>query len=109
MRRKVQLFLADDSEVVRASNCPVVATVCEDVQVIGQARDYGEPIRILDVSKADIVLMDMNMPSEAAVEPEVLKLHLGDRCLVVMSAWFDGATEKRARECGAIEFLEKTK
>jgi DNA-binding NarL/FixJ family response regulator len=66
-------------------------------------------MRIVADANADVVLMDMNMPADEPVEPDALKARIAPACLLAMSAWFDDATEERARECGAVELLDKTK
>jgi len=109
VKKSVRLLLADDTEIVRRAILQVVAEVCEGVQVVGEAKDYGELMRMAADVNADIVLMDMNMPSDAPVEPDVLKARMAPACLLAMSAWFDDETAERARECGAAELLDKTK
>jgi DNA-binding NarL/FixJ family response regulator len=107
--KTVRLLLADDTEIVRRAILQVVAEVCDGVQVVGEAKDYNELMRIVAVANADVVLMDMNMPADAPIEPDVLKARIAPACLLAMSAWFDDATEERARECGAVELLDKTR
>src|SRR5579872_2050567 len=109
VKKSVRLLLADDTEIVRRAILQVVAEVCEGVQVVGEAKDYGELMRMAADVNADIVLMDMNMPSDAPVEPDVLKARMAPACLLAMSAWFDDEPAERARECGAAELLDKTK
>lgn len=107
--KTVRLLLADDTDIVRRAILQVVAEVCNGVQVVGEAKDYDELMRMVGDANADVVLMDMNMPAGVPVEPDVLKARIAPACLLAMSAWFDDATEQRARECGAVELLDKTK
>jgi DNA-binding NarL/FixJ family response regulator len=107
--KTVRLLLAEDTEIVRRAILQVVAEVCDGVQVVGEAKDYSELMRMVGDANADVVLMDMNMPADEPVEPDVLKARIAPACLLAMSAWFDEETEVRARECGAVELLDKTK
>jgi DNA-binding NarL/FixJ family response regulator len=107
--KTVRLLLAEDTEIVRRAILQVVADVCDGVQIVGEAKDYGELMQMLGDANADVVLMDMNMPAEQPVQPDVLKARIAPACLLAMSAWFDDETEERARECGAAELLDKTK
>jgi DNA-binding NarL/FixJ family response regulator len=107
--KTVRLLLADDTDIVRRAILQVVAEVCHGVEVVGEAKDYDELMRIVADANADVVLMDMNMPADEPVEPDALKARIAPACLLAMSAWFDDATEERARECGAVELLDKTK
>lgn len=109
VKKTVRLLIADDTEIVRRAILQVVADVCEGVQIVGEAKDYDELMRMAGGAKADVILMDINMPADEPVEPDVLKARLGPACLLAMSAWFDDETEERARECGAAELLDKTK
>lgn len=107
--KTVRLLLADDTDFVRRAILQVVAEVCDGVQVVGEAKDYNELMRMVVDANADVVLMDMNMPADEPVEPDALKARIAPACLLAMSAWFDDATEERARSCGAVELLDKTK
>jgi two-component system, LytTR family, response regulator len=107
MTNLVNLIVADDSPVILKAVSGVVADCCPNVQITGEAKDFGELFRLLREVPADIVLMDVNMPSEGAVEAEILCAHVGSRCLLVMSAWFDESTKARAKEFCAKELLDK--
>jgi pilus assembly protein CpaE len=109
VQKTVRLLLADDADIVRRAITQVIAEVCEGVQLVGEAKDYGELMRMLPDVKPDVVLMDMNMPADAPVGCNELKARLGQACLLAMSAWFDDETKERAREFGAAELLDKTK
>lgn len=105
--RTTKLLVADDAAIVRTAVARVVADCCDGVELVGEVKDYGELFRALGLVKADVVLMDLNMPAESPVEPEVLKAQLGPACLLAMSAWFDESTKVRARAYGAWELLDK--
>jgi DNA-binding NarL/FixJ family response regulator len=100
-------LIADDAEIVRRAIVQVVAQCCDGVEVVGLATDFGGMLRTIETTRPDVVLVDLNMPTEVPVDPEVLKAHLGSACLLVMSAWFDEPSKERARACGAVELLEK--
>jgi DNA-binding NarL/FixJ family response regulator len=107
MTNLVNLIVADDSPVILKAVSGVVADCCPNVQITGEAKDFGELFRLLKEVPANIVLMDVNMPSENPIEAEVLCSHIGPRCLLVMSAWFDKTTKERAAEFCANELLDK--
>lgn len=107
MSRQVRLLIADDAEIVRRAIVQVVAERCQGVEVVGLVTDYGGMMRTIVTEQPDVVLVDLNMPAEVAMEPEDLKTHLGSACLLVMSAWFDERSRDRALACGAAELLEK--
>jgi DNA-binding NarL/FixJ family response regulator len=107
MAHLVNLIVADDSPVILKAVSGVVADCCSNVRITGEAKDFGELFRLLEEVPADIVLMDVNMPSEKPVEAEVLCSYIGSRCLLVMSAWFDETTKAMAAEFCAKELLDK--
>ena len=107
--KTVRLLIAEDTDIVLRAILQIVADVCDEVQVVGEAKDYGELMGMVAVANPDVVLMDMNMPSDEPVEPNELKARLGPACLLAMSAWFDDETTERAREFGAAELLDKTR
>ena len=109
MKKTVRLVIAEDTEIVLRAILQIVADVCDGVQVVGEAKDYGELMGMVAVANPDVVLMDMNMPSDEPVEPNKLKARLQPACLLAMSAWFDDETSERAREFGAAELLDKTR
>jgi DNA-binding NarL/FixJ family response regulator len=109
VKKTVRLVLAEDTDIVRRAILQVVAEVCDGVQVVGEAKDYGELMEIVADANPDVVLMDMNMPSGKPVQPDVLKARLGSARLLAMSAWFDDETTERALEYGASELLDKTR
>ena len=108
VKKIVRLLIADDAEIVRRAISQVVADMCDGVKLVGEAKDYRELMQMLEGVKADVVLMDMNMPCDVPVDGEKLKARLGPACLLAMSAWFDDAMKERAKACGAAELLDKT-
>jgi DNA-binding NarL/FixJ family response regulator len=109
VKKTVRLLLADDTDIVRRAITQIVAEVCDGVELVGEAKDYNELMRMLADANADVVLMDMNMPADEPVEPDALRARVAPACLLAMSAWFDDETTERAKECGAAELLDKTK
>jgi DNA-binding NarL/FixJ family response regulator len=102
----VRLMIADDTELIRRAVAHVVAGCCPGVEVVGEAKDYTELFQTLTEVRADVVLADLNMPSE--MEANEIRSGLGACCLIVMSAWFDEAAKAKAHECGASELLDKS-
>lgn len=109
VKNTIRLVIAEDTDIVRRAILQVVADVCDGVQVVGEAKDYSELMGMVAVANPDVVLMDINMPSDGPVDPDVLKARIAPACLLAMSAWFDDETTERARECGATELLDKTR
>lgn len=105
----MRLLVADDADIVRRAIVRVIADCCDGVEVVGLATDYGGLMRTIESARPDVVLVDLNMPTDIPLDADVLKAHLGSACLLVMSAYFDEASTERARVCGAAELLDKAK
>ncbi len=67
MGTNVRVVLVDDQELVRAG-FRMVLDAQPDVEVVGEAADGDEALRLLEAVAADVVLMDIRMPRMDGVE-----------------------------------------
>jgi DNA-binding NarL/FixJ family response regulator len=61
MTRSIRLLIADDHTMVRQG----LSQICDaepDMQVVGQAADGQEALRLAELVQPDVVIMDINMP-----------------------------------------------
>src|ERR671917_483249 len=63
----IKVLLADDNALFREGMASLLAR-CDDVQVVGQAKDAAEAVRKTSLLRPDVVLMDMSMPLGGGVE-----------------------------------------
>jgi DNA-binding NarL/FixJ family response regulator len=61
----VRVVLVDDHTLVRSG---VRAELGSDVEVVGEAGDVDEAIRVVSATKPDVVLLDVHMPGGGGVE-----------------------------------------
>ena len=61
---KVRLIIGDEMGIVRCAVSGIALGRCHGVDIVAQAKDYGELMRALAQMPCDIVVMDLNMPSE---------------------------------------------
>jgi DNA-binding NarL/FixJ family response regulator len=67
MEQQVKVLIADDRHTTRQGLRALLALVPQ-VEVIGEAKDGGESLRLVSERRPDVVLMDMQMPVMDGVE-----------------------------------------
>jgi two-component system invasion response regulator UvrY len=102
----VRLVIADDSEVVRRAIRELLHA--HDITVSGEACDYADLLKLLRVSAADVVLLDIRMPDQGRFDPATIKGQLNGSCLLAMSFWTDEETASVAQSYGAARLLDKS-
>jgi len=107
-RSTIRLLLAADSEPVR---CAIRELVEESqaITVTGEARNCHELVYLLREAqpKPDVVLMDLDMPSESCFAADAFKSHLGDTRLLAISLWDDPQAATLAESYGAVKLVDK--
>jgi DNA-binding NarL/FixJ family response regulator len=99
--------LADDHHLVRAGIRALLQTI-DGVEVIGEAEDGREVVRLLEGCRPDVVVMDLAMPGLNGLEAtgRIVKEHPGVRVIILsMSATEDSVLQ--AIRTGASGYLLK--
>jgi DNA-binding NarL/FixJ family response regulator len=103
------IFIADDSE-------PVLRTLRKffagdpRFEIVGEARNYPDALRLVTELKPDVVLADLRMPGAFPVEEGLAKLVAACGCPVIaMSFNADLETRGIAKTVGASRLVDKTK
>lgn len=65
--QRIRVVIADDQELVRAGFVMVIGSQ-QDMQVVGQARDGADAVRVAESLHPDVVLMDVRMPGMDGIE-----------------------------------------
>jgi DNA-binding NarL/FixJ family response regulator len=103
----VRVFLVDDQQMVRAGFRMLVDSQ-DDLVVVGEAGDGGEALSLLEVTHADVVLMDVRMPRMDGVEATRRLLARDDPPRVIVLTTFDlDEYAFAAIRAGASAFLLK--
>lgn len=108
---KIRVVVAEDSMTVRKHLCEVLATD-KDIEVVGEARDGKEAIRLCQEKHPDVITMDMMMPSMSGLAAtEYIMAHCPTPILVVSASTNRGELFKtyEALAAGAVDVLEKPK
>ena len=67
IKDKIKVLLADDHELVLAGIRQLLANE-KDIQIVGEASDGDEAVRLFKEKKPDIIVMDIQMPGIGGVE-----------------------------------------
>ncbi len=104
----IRVFIADDSDVMRAA---IARTVTADpaLEVVGEAASFAETLERVGTLKPDIVLLDLHMPDESRYLPEIVKAPLLENsgCVLAISIWNDEDAKALAKRLGAVTLLDK--
>jgi DNA-binding NarL/FixJ family response regulator len=104
----IRVLLADDATVMRR----LIRESLEarpEIEVVGEAGDFAQTMRLASELKPDVVVMDLHMPSGIRAAPAEVRAHLkscGSRLLAI-SIWNDEDSRALATDFGALVLLNK--
>jgi DNA-binding NarL/FixJ family response regulator len=107
MTAPVRLLIADDHPIVRAGFEGMLAEM-PDLEVVGEAENGEEAVRLAERLHPDVVLMDLRMPVVDGVEA-TNRIKEGDPSanVLVLTTYDSDADILRAIEAGATGYLLK--
>ncbi len=103
----VRILIADDHGVVRAGLRALLDGV-GDLEVVGDASDGSEALRVAEQLRPDIVLLDISMPGASGIEvTRRLKELLPDTRVLILTVHEDDTLLREAIRAGAAGYLLK--
>ena len=103
----IRLLIADDHAVVRTGLRHLVATF-DDVELVGDAADGEEAVRLSAEHVPDVVLMDIEMPVLDGIEATRRIVETEPQiAVVVLTSFSDREQILRALDAGAVGYLLK--
>ncbi|EGL82054.1 two component transcriptional regulator, LuxR family [Caldalkalibacillus thermarum TA2.A1] len=104
---KISILIIDDHTMFREGVKRVIE-MNPDFEVVGQAGDGEEAMRLVQELKPDVILMDINMPKMNGVEAteEILR-HSPDSKIIILSIHEDESYVFRTLQAGAKGYLLK--
>ena len=103
----IRVLIVDDHAVVR-SGLRLVLEREDDLEVVGEAGNADEGVRVARLEKPDVVLLDVVMPGRSGIEAaaEVIEASGGAKILV-LSMQDDPSYVREAFAVGASGYLLK--
>lgn len=108
METAIKVLLVDDHEMVRIGLAAVLGTE-DGIEVVGEASSGAEGIRLAQLYKPDVVLMDLVMEGMDGIEATRRILQLYPECkVIVLTSFLDDEKVYPVIEAGAFSYLLKT-
>ncbi|WP_062289606.1 response regulator transcription factor [Demequina phytophila] len=104
-----RVVVVDDQELIRGGFVAIIGTA-DDIEVVGEASDGEEALRVVREQRPDVVLMDIRMPGVdglEATEAIAADPELADVRVVVLTTFEEEQYVLRALRGGASGFLGK--
>ncbi len=104
----IRVLLVDDHEMVRMGLAAYLSTT-DDIEVVGEAENGKEGVRLAKELKPDVILMDLVMEEMDGIEAtkEILKENPQAR-IIVLTSFVDDEKVYPVIEAGAMSYLLKT-
>ena len=107
MSTRIRVMLVDDHTMVR-KGLTTFLNVFDDLQLVGEAENGADAIKICGEVLPDVVLMDMIMPDmDGAVATNLIRQKYPNVQILVLTSFKEGELIKKALEAGAIGYLLK--
>lgn len=108
MERAIKVLLVDDHEMVRIGLAAVLDTE-EGIEVVGEASNGKDGIRMAQEYEPDVVLMDLVMDGMDGIETTRKLLAIMPECkVIVLTSFIDDEKMYPVIEAGALSYLLKT-
>ena len=105
--RRIKVMLVDDHLIVR-DGLQAVLEQAPDFEVVGQAGDGVEAVKVAERTEPDVVVMDVMMPQKDGIDAcrDIMEL-LPDTCVLMLTASTEEDAVIQAVAAGATGYLHK--
>lgn len=105
---KIRILIADDIEETRIVIKKTLNLNEENIEVVGEAENGEEVLRLIPMVKPDVILMDINMPVLNGLEAtERITMEYPAVIVIIMSVQAESEYLKKAMFYGAKEYIIK--
>ncbi len=104
---KIRIVIADDHDVVREGTRTLLERE-EDMEVVGEASDGKEAVKLIESLKPDVAVLDISMPKLSGIEvTRQIKAHLPSTAILILTVYDNDEYVFALLEAGAAGYLLK--
>jgi two-component system, NarL family, response regulator LiaR len=104
---KIRLIIAEDHAVVREGT-RIMLEREEDIEVVGEARDGEEAVKLIETLKPDVAILDISMPKMSGIEvTRHIKPRFPSTAILILTAYDNDEYVFALLEAGAAGYLLK--
>jgi two-component system, NarL family, response regulator LiaR len=105
--KKIRVLLVEDQAIVR-EGLAAIFTYQDEIEVVGQAKDGIEAVEMLEKTKPEVILLDLQMPRQDGLTTiPIIKEKLPDSHILVLTSFADSDRVYQAIKCGAEGYMLK--
>lgn len=105
--KKIRIIVVDDENVVREGFVAILR-LQPDIDVVGEALDGIQAVKLADKAKPDVILLDLAMPKQDGLTTiPLLKEILPEGKILVLTSFAESDQVYQAIKSGALGFLLK--
>lgn len=106
-RDRIRVVLVDDHKVVR-SGLSAFLQVYDDLELVGEAENGVQAVKLCTFLKPDVILMDLMMPEmDGAAATRAIRQACPDIQIIILTSFKEDNLVEEALKAGAIGYLLK--
>src|SRR5579871_2822794 len=107
-QKRIRVLIVDDHSVVR-EGLTTFLKVNRDLELVGEAGNGADAIRLCEATQPDVVLMDLVMPEmDGPTTTRVIRESFPSIQVIALTSFGQEELVKAALQAGAVSYLLKT-